>query len=76
LGWFDSTVATMRDKHFEFTALFRGLGKEYHHMIQKLGSLSGTVLEARIPSTENTRARGLQAVKLLAMVGINLVLMF
>jgi hypothetical protein len=45
-------------------------------MIQKLGSLSGTILEARIPSTENTRARGLQAVKLLAMVGINLVLMF
>jgi hypothetical protein len=60
-GWdhgFDSKVAAMRDNHFEFIALFRGLGKEYHHMIQKLGSPRGTILEARIPSIESTRARG------------------
>jgi hypothetical protein len=73
---FDATVAAMHDEHFKFIVLFPGLGKEYHHMIQKLGSLIGTVLEARIPSIDNTRARGLSIVKLLAVVDIDLVLMF
>ena len=41
------TKATAVDQFVQFIASFLELGKEYHHMLQKIGSLIGIVLDVK-----------------------------
>ena len=46
------TEATADDQFGQFITSFLGLGKEYHHMLEKIGFLIGTVLDVKASYVE------------------------
>jgi hypothetical protein len=64
---FDVESAAVEEEVFHFTAVFPGLGKEYVHMLSKLGTMIGTVLE--VPHSMASRVAAATRVPSIKLLG-------